>query len=83
MNQTVNRRTVEQGYQIWQDTYGELGTPEEFRASISEYAVGKQTDGGISYGETISEAIADVYLHGEEAANASKAIVSVIFPEEM
>lgn len=78
INQTVNKTVIEEAYQLWIDQYGETGDEEAFRSSISEYASGIQSDGGISYGETISEAIADYYLHGEDSVNATKAIISCI-----
>lgn len=44
-----------------------------------QYAKGEQMDGGISYGETFAEAIADVYLNKAAAADASRAIVGAAF----
>lgn len=77
-NQEVPKRVVEDAYQIWLDDYGHVGTQEEFRKSISDYALGVQKDGGISYTETVAEAVADVYLHKKKAADASKAITDIV-----
>lgn len=77
-NQTVPQDVLAESYELWKDNYGESGTEEEFRASISQYAGGVQEDGGISYPETVAEAVADVYLNKKKASNASKAIVDVL-----
>lgn len=78
VNQTVAKEVLNQAYEIWKEKYHHTGAEEEFRGSISGYARGEQPDGGISYGETFAEAIADVYLNGENAADASRAIVAVV-----
>lgn len=76
VNQEVAKAVIGRGYELWQTEFHHTGTEEVFRASISDYARGEQADGGISYGETFAEAVADVYLNGEEAADASKAILT-------
>lgn len=48
---------------------------DEFRKSISNYAVAKDSTGKYIYDETIAEAFHDCYLNGEEAKPASKYIV--------
>lgn len=73
MNQTVPREITEQAFDKWSEEYPEENY-EAFCASISGYATGIQKDGGISYAETVAEAITDVYLHGDAAAPASKMI---------
>lgn len=78
VNQTVAKSVLETAYNKWQKEYFHTGTQEDFQSSISGYAKGIQADGGISFGETFAEAVADVYLNGEAAADASKAIVAVI-----
>lgn len=79
VNQNVARMVLEKAYDIWKQEYYHTGTEEEFRSSISGYARGEQADGGISYGETFAEAVADVYLNKEVAADASKAVVQSIY----
>ena len=76
-NQTTAKEMHDAAYEVWQVEYGYEGRSDEFRGSISGYARGEQEDGGVSYGETFAEAIADVYLHGENAAAASRAFVKV------
>lgn len=78
VNQEVAKEVLEAAYTIWREEFHHTGTEAEFRSSISGYAKGEQADGGISYGETFAEAIADVYLNGEGAADASKAIAAAI-----
>lgn len=71
--QTVPKAVLKEAYQTWEQTHqGE--DYESFCRSISEYALAVQKDGGISYTETFAEAITDVYLNKEHAADASKCI---------
>lgn len=51
---------------------------EEFRSSISGYAVAKDTSGNYIYDETIAEAFHDVYLNGDLAKPASSFVVKVL-----
>lgn len=51
---------------------------EQFRKSISEYAVTRDNSGNYIYDETIAEAFHDVYLNRDEAALASKCIVKTL-----
>ena len=51
---------------------------DEFRGSISKYAVAKDGEGNYIYDETIAEAFHDCYLNGDDAQLASKLIVSVL-----
>lgn len=44
---------------------------DEWRATISGYAVAKDNEGEYIYDETIAEAFHDVYLNGDSAASAS------------
>lgn len=53
-------------------------TLDEWRATISNYAVAKDNNGDYIYDETIAEAFHDVYLNGENACDASKYIVKVL-----
>lgn len=73
-NQTTSKALIEQAEEIWKNTYGHTGTDEEFRTSISGYAEGTQQDGGIFY----TEAITDIYLNGDQAADASKSLKEAI-----
>lgn len=51
---------------------------DEWRATISSYAVAKDNSGNYIYDETIAEAFHDVYLNGDNAKDASKYVVSVL-----
>ncbi|MDE6434724.1 MAG: hypothetical protein K2L07_10920 [Lachnospiraceae bacterium] len=73
VNQYVVHMLLQKAYGQW--LVNNEGSESEFRASISGYAEGIQLDGGISYTETVAEAVTDVYLNGENAAEASKMIV--------
>ena len=53
-------------------------TLDEWRATISNYAVAKNNNGDYIYDETIAEAFHDVYLNDENASDASKYIVNVL-----
>lgn len=75
INQTVPQEVLQTAYERWIGEYGHEGSMEDFQASISGYARGIQPDGGISYSETVAEAVADVYLNGGQAADASRLIV--------
>lgn len=75
MNQTVPKKVLETAFAKWQENHE--GDYEAFCAEISDYAIGRQPDGGISYPETFAEAVTDVYLNGENAADASKVICEV------
>lgn len=77
MNQEVETKLIQNAYKEWKNK-GNKGPEEEFRKSISQYANGIQKDGGVSYHETFAEAIADIYCNGDNASDASKAIVNQI-----
>lgn len=79
MNQTTTRGIVcsawENAKTKIQETDGGEADMEEAMLTISGYAGRKQDDGGFSYDETCAEAIADVYIRGENCADFSAAIV--------
>ena len=51
---------------------------DEWRGTISQYALAKDNNGNYIYDETIAESFHDVYLNGENAVPASKYIVNVL-----
>lgn len=51
---------------------------DEWRGTISKYALAKDNSGEYIYDETIAEAFHDVYLNNETAKDASKYIVKVL-----
>lgn len=77
LNQTYETKLIKAAYKEWLSE-GHTGTEEDFRKSISEYANGIKSDGGVSYQETFAEAVADVYCNGNSASDASKAILNQI-----
>lgn len=77
LNQDLEKGLMQDAYNEWKSS-GNKGTEEDFRLSISKYANGTQSDGGISYHETFAEAIADVYCNGDNAADASKMVIKQV-----
>lgn len=75
-NQTTAREILENAYESCRRE-NEVSFKEAC-GSISGYALGEQEDGGISFEETIAEAMTDCYLHGENAQEFSKEILSEI-----
>ena len=51
---------------------------DEWRGTISKYALAKDNSGEYIYDETIAEAFHDVYLNNDNAKDASKYIVRVL-----
>lgn len=51
---------------------------DEWRGTISNYALAKNNSGEYIYDETIAESFHDVYLNGNNASEASKYIVAVL-----
>ena len=51
---------------------------DEWRGTVSNYALAKDNNGNYIYDETMAEAFHDVYLNGDNASDASKYIVSVL-----
>lgn len=69
---------LNRAYERWQEVYGNRGGYEEFVQSISGYAFRDEKEDKYSPSETFAEAVADVYLNGEGAADASRAVTDVI-----
>jgi len=51
---------------------------DEWRNTISDYAVAKDNSGNYIYDETIAEGFHDYYLNGDNAKEASKYIIKVL-----
>lgn len=68
---------VNEAYQEYKKVYKSTSF-DEFRKSISAYAVAKDGNGNYIYDETIAEAFHDVYLNGDLAQPASKYIVDIL-----
>lgn len=75
INQTMEKDICNTAYENYKTEQETECTYEEFCTEISLYAIGTQEDGGISYGETIAEAMTDVYINGADCNPASQAII--------
>ena len=51
---------------------------DDWRGTISQYALAKDNDGNYIYDETVAESFHDVYLNGDKAADASKYVIAVL-----
>ena len=69
---------VQEAYEKYKAIYRNNMTFNEFRESISGYAMAKDKSGTYIYDETIAEAFHDCYLNGELAQPASRLIVEVL-----
>ena len=68
-------RVVQEAYTAYKDSYGSDISLDDFRASISQYAMARDSDGEYIYDETIAEAFHDCYLNKEQAKGASKFVL--------
>ena len=69
---------IEEAYEKCKKEKNIVLSIDEWRATISSYAVAKDNSGDYIYDETIAEAFHDVYLNGDNAKEASKYVVSVL-----
>lgn len=77
-NGDFSLKMIEEAYENYKNDIGTNLTFDEWRATISSYAVAKDNSGNYIYDETIAEAFHDVYLNEENAQDASKYVVSVL-----
>jgi len=81
-NDTVERsfslQMIEEAYNNYKNEVGTTLAFDDWRATISGYAVSKDNNGNYQYDETIAEAFHDVYLNGENAVDASKYVIAVL-----
>ena len=75
-NGNYSLQILKDAYNRYQKMYGDDISFDDFRKSISTYAVARDKSGAYVYDETIAEAFHDVYLNGENAAIASRVIFS-------
>ena len=73
-----SKKLLEEAYAEYKKNYGSSMSFDQFRASISSYAVAKDERGDYIYDETIAEAFHDWYLNGNNAKPASIMIMSVL-----
>ena len=69
---------IEEAFENYKKDVGTTLSLDEWRATISNYAVAKDNSGNYIYDETIAEAFHDVYLNDTNAKDASKYIVAVL-----
>ena len=70
-----SKKVLEDAYAQYKKSYGSSQSFDQFRASISSYAVAKDSSGNYIYDETIAEAFHDYYINGNGAAPASRVIM--------
>lgn len=69
---------IEEAYENYKNDTNITMSLDEWRATISDYALAKDNSGEYIYDETIAESFHDVYLNGNNAADASKYVVAVL-----
>jgi len=69
---------IQEAYNNYKKDTNTTLTLDEWRATISSYAVAKDNSGNYIYDETIAEGFHDVYLNGDNAKDASKYVVDVL-----
>ena len=72
---SFSNKLVKNAYNKYLNNYGGNLSYDDFRASISKYAIAKDGTGAYIYDETIAEAFHDYYLNGDNAVLASKLIM--------
>ena len=69
---------AQEAYENYKKKYNDNISFDEFRASISGYAMAKNSNGDYIYHETIAEAFHDYYINGNNATKASIEIMNVL-----
>lgn len=69
---------IKEAYENYKKDTNTTMSLDEWRGTISNYALAKDNSGEYIYDETIAESFHDVYLNGDNASDASKYIVSVL-----
>lgn len=75
---TFSKGIIEEAYKNYNKTHTDNLSIDEWRGTISLYALAKDNDGNYIYDETIAEAFHDVYLNKLSAKEASKYIIAVL-----
>lgn len=76
---TFSLKMITEAYNNYKNDHKDYkGTFDEFRGSISQYALAKDNNGEYIYDETIAEAFHDCYLNGDNAVDASKYVEKVL-----
>lgn len=69
---------ITEAYEKYKKDHGTSLSLDQWRETVSSYAVAVDNSGKYIYDETIAESFHDVYLNGDNAADASKYIVAVL-----
>ena len=69
---------IKEAYENYKKDNNDNINLDEWRGTISNYALAKDNSGDYIYDETIAESFHDVYLNGNQASDASKYIVEVL-----
>lgn len=69
---------INEAYENYKRDTNTTTSLDEWRGTISKYALAKDNSGEYIYDETIAEAFHDVYLNSDNAKDASKYIVKVL-----
>ena len=75
---TYSLEMINEAFENYKRDTNSTLTLDEWRGTISNYALAKNNNGGYIYDETIAESFHDVYLNGNKASEASKYIISVL-----
>ena len=71
-------KMIKEAYENCKNDTGTTLALDDWRATISSYAVAKDNSGKYIYDETIAEAFHDIYLNGDNARKASKYVIAVL-----
>ena len=78
-NGVFSKVIINEAYENYKKTDNEqYNNVDDFRATISEYAIVTNNNGEYIYDETVAEAFHDYYINQEKANPASKEIVKVL-----
>ena len=69
---------IKEAYEKYKKDTNTTMSLDEWRGTISNYALAKNNSGEYIYDETIAESFHDVYLNGNNASAASKYVVAVL-----
>ena len=69
---------IEEAFEKYKKDKNSTISLDEWRGTISNYALAKDNSGEYIYDETIAEAFHDFYLNGDKASDASKYIIEVL-----
>lgn len=77
-NGNFSLQMIQEAYENYKKDKNVTLSLDEWRGTISKYALAKDNEGNYIWDETIAESFHDVYLNGKNARDASKYIVNVL-----